>query len=119
MIVRVGDERRHLRDEHIRKLKDFILSEESLTHHRDLAIDTLTSCIQNLPHKVMLYTALTALIAEKNPGFSSDLVKKVVEAAHEALTEGRATQAKSIFRFLGAVTEDRVIEPKALTQTLM
>ncbi len=63
MLVRVGDERRELRDDHIKKLKDFILNEESLTHHRGLAIDTLASCIGSLPHKIMLYSALVASIA--------------------------------------------------------
>ena len=62
MIVRVGDERRHLRDEHLRKLKDFLLLEQTQSNYRELAIDTLSKCIKNLPHKVMLYAALVTLI---------------------------------------------------------
>lgn len=62
MIVRVGDERRHLRDDHIKKLKDFILLEQTQKDYRDVAIDTLINCIKNLPHKVLLYAALMTLI---------------------------------------------------------
>lgn len=62
MIVRVGDERRHLRDEHVKKLKDFILLEQTQSNYRELAVDTLIKCIKNLPHKVMLYAALVTLI---------------------------------------------------------
>jgi len=45
MIVRIGDERRQLVNDHLVKLKDFILSEETQKNHRDIAIDTLVSCI--------------------------------------------------------------------------
>ena len=62
MIVRVGDERRHLRDDHIKKLKDFILLEQTQKDYRDGAVDTLINCIKNLPHKVLLYAALITLI---------------------------------------------------------
>lgn len=66
MIVRVGDERRNLKDEHVRKLKDFILLEQTQSNYRELAVDTLYKCILNLPHKTMLYAALVTLIANSS-----------------------------------------------------
>jgi len=62
MIVRIGDERRHLVNDHVKKLKDFIMLEQTQSNYRDLVKDTLVNCIQNLPHKVMLYAALVTLL---------------------------------------------------------
>ena len=66
MIIRVGDEKREMRDEHLRKLKDFILNEETQKNFRDVSLDIFTKCIANLPNQVMLYTALTTLISLDN-----------------------------------------------------
>jgi len=36
MIVRIGDERRHLVNDHVKKLKDFIMLEQTQSTYRDL-----------------------------------------------------------------------------------
>ncbi len=85
MIIRVGDEKREMRDEHLKKLKDFIINEETQRNHKEFALDVFTSCIANLPHKVMLYTALATLISFENEQFVTELCKKVVESLKESL----------------------------------
>ena len=76
MIVRIGDERRMLIDDHLVKLKDFILSDETQKNHRDLAIDTLVACASSLPHKTLLYAALTYLINQQEPKLAQDVIEK-------------------------------------------
>lgn len=82
MIIRIGDERRSLLDEHLGKLKDLILSGESMQHHRQHAVDSYIAAATNLPHKVYVYGALLALIAgdkSKNGGLHQDIVNRLVE----------------------------------------
>lgn len=82
MIIRIGDERRSLLDEHLGKLKDLMLSGESMQHHRQLAVESYIAAATNLPHKVYVYGALLALIAAdtaKNGGLHQDIVNRVVE----------------------------------------
>lgn len=67
----------------------------------------------------MLYTALVASIAAQEPSLVIDLVNKLLEQAQDAYNEGKFVQAKTIFRFLGAAAEFRVINAKALAQLLI
>jgi hypothetical protein len=66
MLIRIGDERRDLKDDHLNKLKNALLSEDAQSNHKALIIETLNSCILNLPHKSLLYSSLVALIAVVN-----------------------------------------------------
>lgn len=63
MIIRIGDERRMQVEDHLRKLKDQICSDEALKHHRQVTIDAFLAAVTNLPHKAFVYGALLALIA--------------------------------------------------------
>lgn len=50
-------------EDHLRKLKDLICSDEALKHHRQVTIDAFLAAVTNLPHKAFVYGALLALIA--------------------------------------------------------
>lgn len=61
----------------MRKLKDFILLEQTQSNYRELAIDTLVKCIRNLPHKVMLYAALVTHI-HNSSAEGSEMAREIV-----------------------------------------
>ena len=70
MIIRIGDEKRDLLDEHLRKLKQQILSEEAQRNCRDCILETLIKCVTFLPHKTMVYSALVGMIAVESEIFT-------------------------------------------------
>jgi hypothetical protein len=70
MIIRIGDEKRDCRDDHLRKLKQQIQSEEAQKNLKGFTIETLVKCITHLPHKTMLYCSLIGLIAVENESFA-------------------------------------------------
>ena len=104
MIIRIGDELRHNRDEHLQKLKTqfvspFILKEKS---HRYTLTDTLLSCIHCMPHKVNLYASLLALVAIEDLDFAADPVRQIVESLNQVLiVEGNVFASKNVMRLLG------------------
>ena len=104
MIIRIGDELRHNRDEHLQKLKTqfvspFVLKEKS---HRHNLTDTLISCIHCMPHKVNLYASLLALVAIEDFDFAADLIRQVIESLNQVLvTDGNVFASKNIMRLLG------------------
>jgi len=76
MIIRIGDEKRESRDEHLLKLKTqfvspFVLMEKT---HRQTLVETLLSCIQCMPHKVNLYSTLLAFVAVDDFDFASEII---------------------------------------------
>jgi hypothetical protein len=82
MIIRIGDEKRESRDEHLQKLKTqfsspFVLKERS---HRQTLTDTLINCIQVMPHKVNIYTALIGSLAVDEFEFANEIVTRTVES---------------------------------------
>ena len=84
MIIRIGDELRHNRDDHLQKLKTqfvspFVLKEKT---HRHTLTETLISCIHCMPHKVNLYSSLLALVAIEDFDFAADLIRQIVESLH-------------------------------------
>jgi hypothetical protein len=81
MIIRIGDERRSLIEDHVRKLKDFIMSPETQKYHRNLAIESLISAVANLPHKAFIYGALFALVAKSD--VENSLTQDILNAAIE------------------------------------
>ena len=97
-------------DDHVRKLKDIIVSEETQKAHRQFAIDTMLTCVAHLPHKVMIYAALTSLISLDNEPFVSDIVSKVVESLQESLVQQMDIQtAKNLMRYLALLVDYRVV----------
>ncbi len=63
MIIRIGDEKRQQKDDHVKKLAALIVSEEAIRAHSELIVDMLSRCVANMPHKSLLYAAITATIA--------------------------------------------------------
>lgn len=78
MIIRIGDERRPLLDEHLKKLRDLFVSDDTLKHSRSVAIESLIQAATNLPHKAFVYGALLALIAQTA---EMSLVLEIVQRA--------------------------------------
>jgi pyridoxine 5'-phosphate synthase PdxJ len=73
MIIRIGDERRHLIDEHLSKLKNqltsaFVLKDKN---NREAIVDSLTTCIKLMPHKVNIYTYLIAATSLEDFDFAT------------------------------------------------
>ncbi|CDW76937.1 cap binding protein [Stylonychia lemnae] len=120
MIVRIGDERRHLRDEHVKKLKEFILLEQTQSNYREVVVDTLVKCIQNLPHKVMLYAALITLIGQEDLELATQIVQELFDTLKLSLfsTQQNATHAKSVLRLIGALTNYKLIDSKLTLEIL-
>jgi len=61
MLVQIGDKRRELKDEHLKKLRDLIVKEK--LDNFMLVTKVLTKCILLMPHKTQLYAALLSMIA--------------------------------------------------------
>lgn len=74
MIIRIGDEKREQKDDHIKKLKAVILQEETLKSHKETVLDTLTKCVFNMPHKSLMYATIVASIAVENEQFATEIV---------------------------------------------
>ena len=122
MIIRIGDELRHNRDEHLQKLKTqfvspFVLKEKT---HRHTLTETLISCIHCMPHKVNLYSSLLALVAIEDFDFAADLIRQIVESLHQALViEGNVFASKNVMRLLGNLMQVGLIGTEAFCQFLL
>lgn len=68
MLVRIGDEKRDQIDNHLNVLKtksvDVGKHEDDTTQTMQ---QTLCDVVQNLPHKVFIYSSFIALVAKENP----------------------------------------------------
>lgn len=83
-MIRISDEKRAQKDEHLQKLKNFILSEECFSHHEELVQDIFPKCVLNMPHKSLIYSTLVALIAIEKNSLAVDIVNKLVESLQES-----------------------------------
>jgi hypothetical protein len=68
MLIRIGDEKREMRDEHLNKLKTqfnsaFVMKDKN---NRDALVDSLLTCVQLMPHKANLYSYLIASTTVEN-----------------------------------------------------
>lgn len=104
MIIRIGDERRHLIDEHLSKLKNqltsaFVLKDKN---NREAIVDSLTTCIKLMPHKVNIYTYLIAATSLEDFDFATQIVNRVVQILNESLVQyGDCFTSKNSSRVLG------------------
>jgi hypothetical protein len=104
MIIRVGDERRDLRDDHMQKLKTqfnsaFVMKDKN---NRDALVESLLTCVKLMPHKVNIYSYVVAATAVDNFEFSQEIVTKVVEALNDTLIrDGDCFKSKNLMRLLG------------------
>jgi hypothetical protein len=87
MIIRIGDERRQQKDDHIKKLKAMILQDETLKNHRALVTDILLKCVMNMPHKIALYAAIVGSVAVDNEQLATEIVTRVGELLQESLVQ--------------------------------
>ena len=122
MIIRIGDEKRECRDEHLQKLKTqfaspFVLKERS---HRQTLTDTLINCIQVMPHKIMIYTALLTNLAVDEFDFAAEIVGRTVESLHLTLViQGDVYKSKNIMRLLGNLVQVGLVNSEAFCQFLL
>jgi len=80
MIVRVGDEKRDMRDEHLTKLKTFFIENSADPEIKETASSTLLSCVGSLPHKSQLYASLISMIAIENKEFVREFLESLMTA---------------------------------------
>jgi hypothetical protein len=121
MIIRIGDERRSLIEDHLRKLRDMFCSDETLKHHRQLAVESLVSAATNLPHKAFIYGALYAMIAQTaESSLVSDVALRALETLQTHLVEEKNVHAsKNLLRFISIAFDYGVIQAKLFSQTLI
>ena len=77
MLVRIGDEKRDLIEQHLGVLRGKCVDVDK--HDVDTVPNmqqTLCAVVHNLPHKVFLYASLVALIAQESPAIASDLANE-------------------------------------------
>ena len=121
MIIRIGDEKRECRDEHLQKLKTqfagaFVLKERA---HRQTLTDTLINCIQVMPHKIMIYTALLSNLAVDEFDFAAEIVSRTVESLqHTLVMHGNIYRSKNIMRLLGNLVQIGLVNSKAFCNFL-
>lgn len=72
MVIRIGDERREMLDEHLQKLKAQMNSAYVLKdkHNREVLQEALLTCLKHMPHKVGLYSYLLGATAVDNFEFA-------------------------------------------------
>ena len=122
MIIRIGDEKRECRDEHLHKLKTqfsspFVLKERS---HRDTLTATLISCIHVMPHKVNIYTMLLAGLAVDEFDFAAEIIGRVIESLNTTLVlHGDVYRSKNIMRLLGNLVTMGIVNSEAFCQFLL
>ena len=122
MLIRIGDEMRHNRDDNLQKLKTqltsaFVLKEKS---HRLIVTETLIACIHCMPHKVNLYTALLTLVAIEDFDFAADLIRQIIESLHQVLVlDGNVYASKNVMRLLGNLVQMKLIGSEAFCKFLL
>ena len=122
MTIRIGDELRHSRDDHLEKLKTqfvspFVLKEKT---HRHTLTETLITCIHVMPHKVNLYSALLALVAIEDFDFAADLVRQIVYSLHQVLVlDANVYASKNVMRILGNLVQIGLIGSETFCQFLL
>jgi hypothetical protein len=122
MIIRIGDEKRENVDDHLQKLKaqlisPFVLKEKG---HKTTVSETLLSCIQVMPHKVNLYSALVGLVAADDFDFASELFSSIVDSLNQVLVQdGNVYASKNIMRMLGNFMHFGLINSEVFCQFLL
>jgi hypothetical protein len=81
MLVRIGDEKRELIDQHLGVLRGKCVDREK--HEADTLESmqkTLCAVVHNMPHKVFIYASLVALISQEDPSVATILVNSVCDS---------------------------------------
>ena len=122
MIIRIGDEMRHNRDDNLQKLKaqftsNFVTKEKT---NRATLTETLISCLHCMPHKVNLYSSLLALVAVEDFDFAADLIRQIIESLHQVFVlEANVFASKNVMRLLGNLVQMMLISSEAFCKFLL
>ena len=122
MIIRIGDEKRECRDDHLQKLKTqlnsaFVMKDKN---NRQTLVEVLLTCIKCMPHKVNLYSFIMAAISVEDFEFAQEITVKVVECLNECLTkDGDVFASKNCMRILGNLVQIGLISSEAFCQLLL
>jgi hypothetical protein len=121
MLIRIGDERREMLDQHLLALKtkclDFSKYEADT---KSVLVQTLITVITNLPHKVLVYANFVAYLAQENAQFAEEIVQEIVKNLSTCfINEQDAFKSKSIFRFMSYLVDLRVINSQSVCQLIL
>ena len=122
MVIRIGDERREMLDEHLQKLKAQMNSAYVLKdkHNREVLIEALLTCLKHMPHKVGVYSYLLGATAVDNFEFAQEITCKAVELLNQTLIQdGDCFQSKNIMRLLANLVAYSLISVEAFCQFLL
>ena len=116
MLIRVGDERRELLDQHLLALKSKCLDFDKYEPDtKSVLMETLITVITNLPHKVLVYSNLVAILASENTQIAQEVVDEVVKHLTKCfINDQNALASRSIFRFISHLVDLRVISSQAI-----
>ena len=98
-------------EDHLKKLRDMFCSDDTLKHHRQLAVESLVTAAANLPHKAFIYGSLFALIAQSaEMSLVTDIVVRSLESLQTHLVEEKNVHAaKNLLRFISIAYDYGVI----------
>lgn len=121
MLIRIGDERREMLDQHLLNLKtkclDFSKYEADT---KSVLIETLITVITNLPHKVLVYANFVAFLATENPQFAEEIVQEIVKHLSKCfINDQNAFASRNIFRWLSYLVDLRVVSSESVCQLML
>ena len=121
MLIRIGDEKREMIEQHLENLKGKCIDTEK--HEVDTKEEmqaTLCQVVHNLPQKVLIYAALVALIAKENAQLAKDLIDTIVQSLKKIFVNDQdAFRSRNVFRFLSYLVDLRVICAKEACQFIL
>ncbi|KAL1917043.1 uncharacterized protein VTP21DRAFT_5241 [Calcarisporiella thermophila] len=82
--------------------------------YTSVVLDTLKTCITELPQKTEIYSTLVGLLNAKDPAVGKAITDMACEELQLSLNEGRWRSAKLLMRFLGCLVNVNVILPSTL-----
>jgi len=89
-------------------------------NNREVIVETLTTCIKHMPHKVNLYSYLIAVLSLEDFDFATLITKSVVQLLNEALVQlGDCFMSKNASRVLGNLAQYGLISSEAFCQLLL
>lgn len=78
MLVRIGDEKRDVLEQHMNVLKTKITDTDGyVVDTREQLIQQLAKVITNMPHKLKIYTGIIYLIATENAEFAAGILTEL------------------------------------------
>lgn len=121
MLIRIGDERREMLDQHLVALKmkclDFTKYEADT---KDVLTQTLITVITNLPHKVLVYSNFIAMLAQDDANYAQEIISIILKhLSIFFINEQDDLKSRSIFRWLANLVDVRVIDSKSVCQFLL